>query len=179
MGYTSVYDFWFKELTPKQWFDKSDNLDKKIQENFIDLHKRSAAGELKSWRESAKGALSEIILLDQFSRNIFRDKKEAFQCDELAIECAKASIQKKQDLELNNTEKSFLYMPFMHSESLEIHEEAIKLFSIEGLENNYKFELEHKKIIQRFGRYPHRNIILGRKSTQDEIDFLRQPGSSF
>jgi len=178
MDYTSVYNFWFNELTPKQWFEKSEKLDKEIEAKFLVLHKESVAGELTSWRENHQGTLSEIILLDQFSRNIFRDKKEAFQFDDLALSIAKEAIERKQDLKLSTVERSFLYMPFMHSESLDVHEEAVILFNTPGLESNYKFELEHKAIIEKFGRYPHRNKILGRESSPKEIDFLDQPSSS-
>ncbi len=123
--------------------------------------------------------MAEIIVLDQFSRNIFRDKPEAFASDALALALAQEAIAAKADEQLKPIERSFLYMPFMHSESLAIHEVAVGLFENNGIASNYDFEIKHKTIIERFGRYPHRNSILGRESTPEEIEFLTQPGSSF
>lgn len=179
MDYTLVYNFWFNELTPKQWFEKSNTLDQDIKNRFLKLHEISVQKGLEEWQKTPKGALSEVILLDQFSRNIFRETKESFEYDDLALKLARESISKKQDLELTKVERSFLYMPFMHSESLSVHEEAVILFDLPGLEDNLKFELMHKKIIEKFGRYPHRNKILGRESTPEEIEFLNTKGSSF
>lgn len=110
---------------------------------------------------------------------MYRDTPGAFASDTLALVLAQEAVRRKLDAELNATQKAFLYMPFMHSESAEIHEIALYLFDQEGLEDNYNFELKHKEIIDRFGRYPHRNKILGRESTAEEIEFLAQPGSSF
>ena len=131
------------------------------------------------WRASAKGRLAEIILLDQFSRNIHRDSALAFANDALALALAQEAVANKCEHELTPVENSFLYMPYMHSESLMIHEQAVELYKNNGLENNYQYELKHKVIIERFGRYPHRNKLLGRESTPEEIEFLNQPGSSF
>ncbi|WP_396587190.1 DUF924 family protein [Bermanella sp. R86510] len=174
-----VLEFWFSELTPKQWFVKDDNLDQEIISRFTTIHKQASACELASWRETAKGRLAEIIVLDQFSRNIYRDSANAFLQDPLALGLAQEAIRNGAHNELTTTQRSFLYMPFMHSESLIIHNEAVKLFSEPSLENNLEFEYKHKAIIERFGRYPHRNEILGRMSTEEERAFLTQPGSSF
>jgi uncharacterized protein (DUF924 family) len=133
-------------------------------------------GELSHWRQTAIGALCEIIVLDQFSRNIHRDTPAAFENDPQALTLAQVAIEKEQDKVLSDTERSFLYMPFMHSESALIHITAEKLFKPLS---NYQFEIAHKQIIDRFGRYPHRNHILGRESTSEEIMFLKQPNSSF
>ena len=135
--------------------------------------------ELYEWRKSAKGRLAEIIVLDQFSRNMFRGTAQAFAYDSLALALSQEAVAIEADKLLNPTERSFLYMPFMHSESLAIHERAIELYRAEGLEFNLEFEIKHKVIIDRFGRYPHRNKILGRASTKEEIRFLQQPNSSF
>ncbi len=178
-AYTEVYNFWFNELSFEDWFKKSSELDETIRSRFERLLQKSIAGELSDWRDTAKGALSEIILLDQFSRNIYRDTKEAFAQDSLALCLSQEAIRKNQHQELSAQEKSFLYMPFMHSESKKIHEKALSLFSEKGLENNYDFELKHKVIIDKFGRYPHRNEVLGRTSTKEEIEFLKSPDSSF
>ena len=174
-----IIKFWFEELTPQQWFMKDEALDKQIRERFLSTHQKASTGELSHWRSSAFGRLAEVIVLDQFSRNIFRNQKEAFAYDALALVLAQESIRASADQDLAAQKRSFLYMPFMHSESKLIHEEAVGLFSGPGLENNLQFELKHKKIIDRFGRYPHRNSILGRESTPEEVEFLKEPNSSF
>lgn len=174
-----VISFWFEEIQPKNWWQKDLEFDRLIESRFGALHDQAKAGELFNWRTSAYGSLAEIIVLDQFSRNIYRDKPESFACDPLALALAQTAISKGFDQELNESERGFMYLPFMHSESLIVHEEAIKLYEAMGNAGNLDFELRHKAIIEQFGRYPHRNIILGRESTQEEIEFLKQPGSSF
>ncbi|WP_151671011.1 DUF924 family protein [Nitrincola schmidtii] len=174
-----VLDFWFKELEPKQWWEKNHQLDLMIQTKFGSLHQQAKAGELFEWRETPSGSLAEVIVLDQFSRNIFRDTSESFASDPLALALAQFAISKGFDLELPPTERSFLYLPFMHSESKVIHQQAIKLFEALGNANSLEFERKHKVIIDRFGRYPHRNSILGRVSTDEEVEFLKEPDSSF
>ena len=174
-----VINFWFKELKPKNWFEKSDELDDKILKNFKDLQTRASSSELFELRQTSLGRLSEIIILDQFSRNIYRDDPRSFSSDPLALALSQEAISLGIDENFNLVQKSFLYMPFMHSESLVIHDQALIHFNIPGLEDNYKFEIKHRDIIQRFGRYPHRNIILNRTSTKDELEFLSSPGSSF
>ncbi|MDA0150154.1 DUF924 family protein [Vibrio sp. LaRot3] len=174
-----VLDFWFKELESKDWFVASDDVDAIITERFSNLLTQAAAAELFSWRSSAQGRLAEIIVLDQFSRNIYRNTPKAFCQDPLALALAQEAVALGMDESLSDIEKSFLYMPFMHSESKLIHQQAVQLFNQPGLENNYEFELKHKVIIDRFGRYPHRNQILNRTSSAEEIEFLSQPGSSF
>ncbi|MCJ8344981.1 DUF924 domain-containing protein [bacterium] len=179
MNEISILEFWFEELTPKQWFMKDENLDSEIMSRFKDLHKQAIQGELFSWRSSARGSLAEVILLDQFSRNMYRNQRESFLYDPLALILSQQAISHGLDLKLEVQERAFLYMPFMHSESLIIHKEAIKLFSQKGLENNLNFEKRHLQIIERFERYPHRNQILGRKSSLEELEFLKEPGSHF
>lgn len=174
-----IIDFWFKELEPKDWWKKSDDFDRMIDERFATALECAKHNQLAHWRQTPHGRLAEVIVLDQFSRNIYRDTAQAFAQDEMALRLSIDAVETKADLELNATEKAFLYMPYMHSESLEIHEQAIQLFAQPGLENNLDFEHKHKAIIDRFGRYPHRNQILGRESTAEEIEFLKQPGSSF
>ncbi|MDG1858272.1 MAG: DUF924 domain-containing protein, partial [Emcibacteraceae bacterium] len=174
-----IINFWFEEITPKDWWIKNTAFDKKIKSRFHDIYKSAAAGELVNWRYDPMSALAEIIVLDQFPRNMFRDKKQAFATDPLAVCVAQVTIDKGFDQELENSHKLFMYMPFMHSESAEIHKSAELLFSAPGLEQNYEFEIKHKAIIDRFGRYPHRNKILGRRSRKEEIEFLKEPNSSF
>lgn len=148
--YQQIIDFWFKEISSSQWWAKDQGFDTLIKNRFGGLHSQAIKGELWQWRDTPHGSLAEIIVIDQF------------------------------DHELNIMERSFLYLPYMHSESALIHEEAIKLYSASpGLEYNYDFELKHKAIIDRFGRYPHRNQILSRRSTPEEEKFLLEPGSSF
>jgi len=177
--YGQVLDFWFKEIEPKAWWVKNKEFDQLITDRFLDMHKAADACELFEWRQSAKGRLAEIIVLDQFSRNMFRNTPAAFASDSLALALSQEAISLDLDGELTATERSFLYMPFMHSESLRIHNVAVELFKHNGIESNYDFEIKHKEVIERFGRYPHRNKILGRKSTAQEITFLEQPGSRF
>lgn len=174
-----VLHFWFQELEAKDWFVANPTVDEMIRLRFEPLLKSAAQSELFEWRTSAKHRLAEVIVLDQFSRNIYRNSAQAFAQDPLALALAQQAIELKLDQDLNLTERSFLYMPFMHSESKLIHQLAVDLFNIAGMENNYQFELKHKVIIDRFGRYPHRNDILGRASTAEEIEFLTQPDSSF
>ena len=176
---TEVIQFWFEDIKPKQRFAKDAEFDKLIKLRFEQLHKRAIQGLLYLWREHPLDALAEVIILDQFSRNMFRDSPEAFAHDNLALVLAQEAIRRKMDAELDIKKRAFLYMPFMHSESSEIHEIALYLFDRPGLEDNYNYELKHKKIIDQFGRYPHRNEILERKSSPEELEFLSQSGSSF
>lgn len=177
--YTEVIKFWFSELTPDQWWRKDLSLDKRIEDKFLALHQQAMQGELFAWRTQPHGRLAEIIVLDQFSRNIFRDTKLAFASDPVALVLAQEAIAVKADRALSAIERSFLYMPFMHSESVAIHQVAKQLFKGNGIESNYQFELQHKRIIDQFGRYPHRNKILERESSSAELEFLQQPNSSF
>ncbi len=172
----NILNFWFEELEPKQWWVKDLSLDALIKERFEGVHQAAMAGELFSWRDTPQGRLAEIIVLDQFSRNMFRGKPESFSSDALALCLAQTAVAVGDDLKLSDQQRSFLYMPYMHSESLLIHDEAMKLFKDLG---NLDFEIKHRDIIVKFGRYPHRNEILGRASTAEEIEFLTQPGSSF
>jgi len=174
-----IIDFWFTEVEPKQWWQKDEAFDSMIQSRFVSLHNQAKAGELFQWRETALGSLAEVILLDQISRNIYRDKPESFACDPQALALAQVAVSKGFDLDLSQAKRGFLYLPFMHSESQIIHNEAIKLYESLGNPNSLDFECKHKAIIDKFGRYPHRNDILGRESTLEEIDFLKQPNSGF
>ncbi|WP_095499324.1 DUF924 family protein [Paraferrimonas haliotis] len=177
--YQQVFDFWFKELEPSQWFIKDESLDQIITTRFKDLHQQALNAELAHWREHPHGALAEIIMLDQFSRNIYRNQAQAFSADAMALVLAQVAIKRGFDVRLSTHERAFMYMPFMHSESPVIHEHAVELFSQSGLEQQLDFELKHKAIIDRFGRYPHRNQLLGRQSSAEELAFLDEPNSSF
>jgi uncharacterized protein (DUF924 family) len=174
-----VLRFWFGELTPADWWRKDPTLDRRIAGQFGPTLEAAARCELVAWRRCARGRLAEVIVLDQFSRNIHRDTAAAFANDALALALAQEAVARGCDLELSPAERVFLYLPWMHSESPLIHAEALRLYSAPGLEPNLDFERRHKAIIDRFGRYPHRNAVLGRASTAEEIEFLAQPGSSF
>lgn len=175
-----VLAFWFEELTPEQWFNGGSELDEQISQRFACLLQQAAAGELSSWRGTALGRLAEIIVLDQFSRNIHRNHPLAFAQDGIALVLSQEAVQRGVLAELNSIEqRSFLLMPYMHSESRIIHQQAVPLFKEYASENSYQYELLHKEIIDRFGRYPHRNAISGRSSSAEELAFLEQPGSSF
>ncbi len=179
MHYRDIIDFWFVEISDSQRWAKDVTFDQLLRDKFTLIHRQAAAGELFHWREAPLGRLAEIIILDQFSRNMFRDTSEAFAFDNAALILAQEAISIGADTTLSTTEKSFLYMPFMHSESLAIHEVAVKLFSQQGLESTLDFEHKHKVIIEKFGRYPHRNDILNRESSTEEKKFLKQPNSKF
>ncbi|WP_180066494.1 MULTISPECIES: DUF924 family protein [unclassified Acinetobacter] len=179
MNYQDILEFWFNPENQPNWFAKSNNFDVLIEKKFKDIHLAASQAELWQWRTTAKGRLAEIIVLDQFSRNLFRDSGLAFAQDALALALAQEAIAQGLDLQLSPEQRSFLYMPFMHSESTKIHQSALKLFEQLGNPINLEFEKKHKVIIDRFGRYPHRNAVLGRTSTAEELEFLTQPNSSF
>lgn len=179
LGAHDVINFWFEESKPKQWWTKDAEFDQLITDKFSELHQQANDGELFAWRFSAIGRLAEIIILDQFSRNIYRNTPKAFASDNLALCLAQHAVSLNTQNELTDEQRQFLYMPYMHSESAVIHQIAERLFSEPQVSNNTDFELAHKKIIDKFGRYPHRNDILGRESTAEEIEFLQQPNSSF
>ena len=174
-----VLKFWFEELEPAQWWQRDDDLDQLIIARFAEIHASATRCELFSWRAVARGRLAEIIVLDQFSRNMFRGSPLSFAYDALALALAQEAVAAGVAQDLNQQERNFLYMPYMHSESLAIHTVAVDLFRANGLPNNFDYEIRHKNIIERFGRYPHRNKILDRESTPEELEFLTQPGSSF
>lgn len=176
---SQILNFWFQELTPAQWWKKDPALDGHIRENYSHHHHQATQGELWEWRITAEGRLAEILILDQFSRHIYRDQPQAFSQDSMALVLAQEAVLLKADLALEPLKRSFLYLPFMHSESVKIHKIAVKLYTELGLKENLEFELLHKKIIAQFGRYPHRNEILGRTSTEEELAFLQQEDSRF
>ncbi|GGY61822.1 membrane protein [Cellvibrio zantedeschiae] len=177
--YTDILKFWFEDIDQSKWWVKDAELDKTIIEKFSSIHSAATRGELFEWRITPKGRLAEIIVLDQFSRNMFRDSAQAFSYDAIALVLAQEAVAAGADKLLTPSEAMFMYLPFMHSESLTIHEHALELFSAKGMEDTLDFELKHKIIIEKFGRYPHRNKVLGRVSTPEEIKFLTQPNSSF
>ncbi len=174
-----ILKFWFEETDPRMWWVADPEFDDRIRSRFSTALSQAAAGELYAWRREPRGRLAEIIVLDQFSRNIHRNTPLAFAQDPVALVLAQEAIATGAPGALSQIERSFLYLPFMHSESPLVHERAEALYRENGIPGNHEFELKHKAIIDRFGRYPHRNAILGRASTAEEIEFLKQPGSSF
>lgn len=175
----NILRFWFEEIDSALWWKKDAAFDQLITQRFSAIHRSACQCELFAWRETARGRLAEIIVLDQFSRNMFRESPLAFANDALALGLAQEAIAIGADQQLTPVERSFLYLPFMHSESLKIHEQAVMLYKKNGLAGNLDFEHKHKVIIERFGRYPHRNKVLNRTSTPEELEFLTQPGSGF
>lgn len=191
-----VLDFWLHPDTQKLWFAKSDDFDNQIRTQFFDIWQQAKAGECADWRtvngetnslknsqpkNSLLGRLAEIIVLDQFSRNLARNTPDSFAQDGMALVLAQEAIllAKNDFSPLTQAQQAFLFMPFMHSESAKIHKQALQLFTQLGNPNNLDFEKKHKAIIDRFGRYPHRNAILGRTSTPEELEFLTQADSAF
>ena len=169
-----ILTFWFEETTPKQKYSQNDDFDALIKSKFEKLYWRVMAGNTKSWRNTPAGRLAEIILLDQFARNMFRDDRQSFAGDELALTLAREAIATGDDMKLPDEQKQFFYIPFMHSESQAVPDEALKLFETKSDEDGLKYEIMHKEIIDRFGRYPHRNEVMGRESTAEELEFLKE-----
>lgn len=174
-----ILAFWFSEIDPKLWWAVQPAFDAQLHERFLPTLERAAKGELHTWRTSAQGRLAEIIVLDQFSRNIYRNTPQSFAQDPMALALSQEAVVAGALPPLQPVQRAFLIMPYMHSESALIHAEAEQLFRDWAPGENYQFELRHKAIIDRFGRYPHRNQILGRASTAAELEFLKQPGSAF
>lgn len=180
MEFTEILEFWFKECSPKQWWNKDLEFDLNVKNRFRDVYEAAHLGALWSWRQTGHGRLAELIVLDQFPRNMFRDTPRAFESDLMAVALAQeaylADIGRDWD---DDNHRQFLLMPLMHSENKAVHRLAVEAFEAYRLPDNLAFELKHKTIIDRFGRYPHRNAILGRDSTDEEIAFLKEPGSRF
>jgi len=189
-SWQTVRDFWFLPAgDPQQgqsrpeWWRKDPAFDAEIASRFGQLVETALAGGLREWDREARGALARIIVLDQFTRNAFRDTPRAFAGDALAQAATLTMIEIGQDRLLKPVERWFVYMPLQHAENLELQERAVGLFSAlskdPGFDNSLDYAVRHRDIVARFGRFPHRNGILGRVSTPEEVEFLRQPGSSF
>ena len=193
-----VLSFWFGELdeqgradaaVAKRWWKKDEAFDRQIRERFEGDRSAVLAGERDGWLATPRGDLAAIIVLDQMSRNMYRDTPKMFEADGEALRMALEGIEQGVDRRLATDERAFLYLPLMHSEELAIQKRCVQLFSEfrdelsgelrERISRNLKFAIQHCEIIERFGRFPHRNAILGRGSTPQELAFLEQPGSSF
>jgi len=186
-----VLRFWFGDeravAYPRvrdEWFQKRSNFDTAIRERFLTIHERGARGELEHWRTTVPGALAYVILFDQFSRNMFRDSPEAFAFDGMALDAARSAVANGFDTQLAPAMRMFLYVPFEHSESLADQERSVVLFQLLAdedpeLADALQYAKKHRDVIMHFGRFPHRNFILGRTHSPEEEAFLKQPGSSF
>ena len=171
-----VLTFWF--VDPARWWEKDPAFDAEIRARFLTLHGAIARGDREDWRETARGALAYVVVLDQFSRNMFRGSSRSFEYDALALAAARAALDRGFDRVLSDDERSFLCMPFMHSEAMADQDRCVLLFA-SGPPRNLSYAERHRDIIRRFGRFPHRNALLGRASTAEEEKFLEEPGSSF
>ncbi len=174
-----ILKFWFEDHGPKDWFQNSKPFDDLVRQQFLKTHQQATRGDLWPWLETAEGMLALVILLDQFSRNMFRNSPLAFATDAQSLSIAQMAVHLGRDQDLEPEYRKFLYMPYMHSESKLVHEQAVTLFKSLNFPETFDYELRHKAIIDQFGRYPHRNQILGRESTAAEIAFLKTEGSSF
>jgi uncharacterized protein (DUF924 family) len=176
-----VLEFWFDPALDsgqrnKRWFGKDPTFDAEIRRRFLTLYEKGAAGQLDAWKDSSRECLSLVILLDQFPRNMFRGEARAFAADAKARDAARALLPRAG--ELSPDERLFAWLPFEHSESLDDQNLACNLIAPLG-EELLRYAERHREIIERFGRFPHRNAILGRASTPEEMEFLKQPGSGF
>jgi len=182
----TVLDFWFgapgsvQHGKPRvEWFKKSDAFDVQIRERFLPVYEQVQDGALDHWRSSPLTLLAQIIVLDQFPRNMFRDTPRAFATDARALDAAHRMTEQGWDLRLNAVERQFVYLPFEHAEDLEAQRTCMRLFKSLGNADLLEWARKHYVIIERFGRFPHRNAALGRASTPEEAEFLKQPGSGF
>ena len=179
MSPDDVLSFWFGQ-SPERWFRKDPVFDQEIRGRFETLHGELVLGDHDDWLATPRGRLAAIIVLDQFSRNMFRDTPGMFASDARALDIAREGIARGDDQQLDQLERQFFYMPLMHAEDPALQDRCVELFA--GLEDNangLKFAKMHRDIVHRFGRFPHRNAVLGRTSTPEEVEFLSQPGSSF
>lgn len=177
-----VLSFWFEEAGPENWYAKDERFDEKLRRRFGDAYLEAAAGRYDTWRNSARGCVALCILLDQFPRNMFRGSPQAYATDHLALYVARHALERELDrhVELADAQRRFLYTPFQHSEDLNDQHLCVRLAK-EHIEDNsfLDYAEQHLRVIERFGRFPHRNAILGRPSTPQELDYLSQEGSSF
>lgn len=180
-----VLDFWFGENGPDQWFEKDPAFDAAIRNRFAAAIAAAREGRLQHWADDADSCLALIILIDQFSRNVFRESPLSWSADERTLALCRLAIDRKHDQGLGTDERKFLYMPLMHSEELADQKRCVDLFAAleredpERAERSHEYAIRHRDVIARFGRFPHRNAVLGRASTEEEVAFLREPDSSF
>ena len=171
----NILDFWFSESSRKRWFRSTPEFDRELEDRFGEAYRLAAADRLSDWEQTAEGALALVILLDQIPLNIFRGEPRCFATEDLALAVAGRAIGSGLDRELTSDRKAFLYMPYMHSESLADQQRSIELYGQPGMEHHLRWAHHHRDIVQRFGRFPHRNAILGRESTEEELSYLNSP----
>jgi len=177
---SAILAFWFEEISPESWFKKDALFDDMLLQKFERTSEQALAGQLDKWAQDKDGRLALILLLDQIPRNIFRDTPKAFAGDEIACALSLRSVADGfLETEKNMHKRQFFLMPMMHSEDLEVQKQSLPLFKTLTSENAYDYAVRHHDIIKRFGRFPHRNQILNRPSSEEEATFLSQPGSSF
>ena len=163
---------WFSKPLSDHWFNSTTTIDQQLKEKYETLWQAAVSNQLKDWLQTADGTLALIILLDQLPLNMFRGEAKSFSSEQQAVFACKHGLSKQFDQKIEINRRAFFYMPLMHSENLDDQNLCIKLFEQAGLENNLRFAKHHHAIIEKFGRFPHRNTILGRKSTADEINYL-------
>jgi uncharacterized protein (DUF924 family) len=175
----SIISFWFNQLQPKDWWSKNRELDRIIGLKFGATLNQGANGLLENWRAEPLGRLAEIIVLDQFPRHIYRDRGEAYMFDRRAQSCCLMALDDKAHISLSARENTFLLMPLIHSEEMELQRSGIELLRYYGTKSAHESAMRHLEVIKKFGRFPHRNISLNRKSTKAEEIFLSRPGGRF
>jgi uncharacterized protein (DUF924 family) len=173
MHFQQVINFWFSEDSFRNWFSKNRSFDELVRNDFFKLWQSACKGELYMWRQEPKGQLAEIIVLDQFSRNLNRCSALAYQQDTLALALSQELVFNGSWHELRQTEQAVALLPWMHSESAPIHREALKLYAAVGIREFTEYEIKHRGVITQFGRFPHRNSALGRTSTKQEKEWLK------
>jgi uncharacterized protein (DUF924 family) len=174
-----ILDFWFDECNPEQWFKKNDEFDKLLDSRFGSTVEDALSGRLDGWEETEEGCLALILVLDQFTRNIYRDTPRAFSGDKKALELSQKCCDNGHLANPDLHRREFILMPMMHSEDIAVQEASLPLFKELGSVEGYEYAVKHRDVIAHFGRFPHRNVVLGRQSTNEELEFLKQPGSSF
>lgn len=168
-----VLKFWFSDQMQPFWFAKSDDVDRQITDDFGDTYEAAHRREVDDWVRTADGALALVIVLDQFPRNMFRGSGRSFESNDLALEHARAALDAGYDAQVDATRRQFFYLPFMHSEDLPDQTRSVELYEALGNQNSLDFAIAHRDIIEKFGRFPHRNAALDRPSTPDEVEFLK------
>lgn len=168
----NIIDFWYSKEMQSRWFSSTPELDDEIRSQFEPLWRKAAAGEFYEWEDTPEGCLALAIVLDQLPLNMFRGKAESFSTEQQAVRIAKHAIGQDYDQRLPAERLAFLYMPLMHSENLADQDLSVRLFSAAKLESNLHFAQHHRELIRKYGRFPHRNRLLGRQSTPDEIEYL-------
>jgi uncharacterized protein (DUF924 family) len=167
-----LLDFWFSERVSKLWFNATPEFDQELRDRFMPIYQLACEGRLDHWTSSANGALALVIIFDQLPLNMFRGKPKSFATESKSRDIAAHAIEKGLDQQLSRKQKAFLYMPFMHSENIADQDRSVELFEKAGLQENLRFAHHHRDIVKRFGRFPHRNQILGRQSSQAESEYL-------